>query len=155
MRITTKGRYALRAMTNLALSQNGKPKAIKVIAAEEDISPEFLEQIFFKLKKVGIIESVRGPGGGFHLHRDPETITVKAIFEAVEEGLDLTPCTSCNDDAPEPTCARVDDCLVHEVWQGATRQISSFFEGVSLKNIVERKGPHILNDLMAGKTVNL
>ena len=136
MRITTKGRYALRAMTNLALSSSGKPKAIKTIAAEEDISPEFLEQIFFKLKKAGIIDSVRGPGGGFILSQDPQTISVKAIFIAVDEGLDLTPCTSCNDEPPEVACDRIDDCLVHDIWKEASNHIGNFFEGISLQRIV-------------------
>lgn len=159
MRITTKGRYALRAMTNLALSSPGKPKAIKTIAAEEEISPEFLEQIFFKLKKASIIDSVRGPGGGFILSIDPALITVKAIFIAVEEGLDLTPCTSCTDDQPEIVCDRVDDCLVHDVWKEASNHISAFFEGITLQRIVNdnkaRPGANNnkLDALLAGKNV--
>ena len=159
MRITTKGRYALRAMTNLALSSIGKPKAIKTIAAEEDISPEFLEQIFFKLKKAGIIDSVRGPGGGFILSLDPASISVKAIFIAVDEGLDLTPCTSCNDEPPEVACDRIDDCLVHDLWKEASNHISRFFEGISLQRIVNdnRAKPSgdtkKLAEMVAGKSV--
>lgn len=137
MRITTKGRYALRAMTNLALSEKGKPKAIKTIAAEEDISAEFLEQIFFKLKKAGIIGSVRGPGGGFTLSAEPGDISVKDIFIAVEEGLDLTPCTSCSDEEPEIACPRADDCLVHGLWQEASDHVSQYFGGVTLKRLVD------------------
>jgi Rrf2 family iron-sulfur cluster assembly transcriptional regulator len=98
MRITTKGRYAIRAITNLALEESSKPKAIKFIAKEEDLSPEFLEQIFFRLKRTGMISSVRGPGGGFKLARDPKDISIKEIFDAVGEGLDLTPCTAIPDE---------------------------------------------------------
>lgn len=138
MRITTKGRYALRAMTNLAGNGTDKPKAIKNIAAEEDISPEFLEQIFFKLKKTGIISSVRGPGGGFVLSRSPDQVTVREIFEAVEEGLDLTPCTSCNDDGTPVVCSKQDTCLVHDVWQEASEHINSFFDGMTLQGIMDK-----------------
>lgn len=137
MRITTKGRYALRAMVNLAASYNGKPRPIKKIAADENISPEFLEQIFFKLKKAGVIGSVRGPGGGFILDREPATISVKDIFLAVDEGLDLTPCTACTDDPDEQPCARTDQCLVYSVWKAASDHILAYFEGITLQSIVD------------------
>lgn len=132
MRVTTKGRYALRAITNLALTGSDKPVPIKQIAAEEQISPEFLEQIFFRLKKTGIISSVRGPGGGFMLNRDPEEISVKDIFEAVGEGLQITPCTG------EGDCERSEDCSVHDVWQEASDVIVTYFADLTLKNIMDR-----------------
>ncbi|AFG38595.1 RrF2 family transcriptional regulator [Spirochaeta africana] len=125
MRITTKGRYAIRAITNLAMANSDKPKPIKAIAEEEGISPEFLEQIFFRLKKTGMISSVRGPGGGFRLARDPKDISVKEIFNAVGEGIDLTPCTTmCEEDDALPKnpnaytasgCERTAECLVHDI----------------------------------------
>lgn len=153
MRITTKGRYALRAMTNLALAPTDKPKAIKVIAAEEEISPEFLEQIFFRLKKSGILSSVRGPGGGFMLAKDPETISVKAIFEAVDEGIDLSPCTNCSDD--EIPCARVDTCLVHNVWKEASERINAYFDSITLTKIMAQEmGPEV-KPLLEGEDVLL
>ncbi len=153
MRITTKGRYALRAITNLALSETTKPKAIKVIASEEDISPEFLEQIFFRLKKAGIISSVRGPGGGFILHKDPETVTVRAIFEAVDEGLDISPCTACSDE--EVPCDRISTCLVHNVWKEASERINEYFESMTLKNVMDRAKDRNLGSLLAGEDVQV
>lgn len=135
MRITTKGRYALRAITNLALSASDRPVPIKQIAGEENISPEFLEQIFFKLKKSGIISSVRGPGGGFILERAPEDVTVKEIFDAVGEGLEITPCTAL--DEPDPTCERQEICLVHEVWKEASDHIVSYFSNLTLRRVME------------------
>lgn len=138
MRITTKGRYAIRAMTNLAVYQNGKPRPIKKIAAEESISPEFLEQIFFKLKKAGIIGSVRGPGGGFVLDKDPSKISIKDIFIAVDEGLDLTPCTTCADNKDGGPCDRVSTCLAYAVWKEASDYILDYFSSVSLQSIVEK-----------------
>lgn len=154
MRITTKGRYALRAMTNLALSDSEKPKAIKIIAGEENISPEFLEQIFFRLKKSGIINSVRGPGGGFMLNLKPDEITVRAIFEAVDEGLDLTPCATCNDDG-EYTCTQVDTCLVHNVWKEASEHINRFFEGITLARLMDKDSDSPLSLALAGEEIRL
>jgi len=93
MRITTKGRYGLRAVASLAMSTHTRPVSINTIASGENVSSEFLEQIFYKLKKAGVIRSIRGPGGGFVLARKPEEITVKDILEAVGEMGGLTPCT--------------------------------------------------------------
>lgn len=138
MRITTKGRYALRAMANLALSGTERPKPIKTIAAEEDISPEFLEQIFFKLRKSGIINSVRGPGGGFLLDRDPATVTTKEIFEAVGEGLEITPCSQPREDGTYE-CDKTDDCVVHDVWREASDFITGYFENLTLAKVLENQ----------------
>ncbi len=85
MRITTKGRYGLRAVINLARSNHSRPVSIGSIASEENVSSEFLEQIFFKLKKAGLIRSIRGPGGGFVLNRMPGEISVQDILAAVGE----------------------------------------------------------------------
>jgi Rrf2 family transcriptional regulator, iron-sulfur cluster assembly transcription factor len=133
MRITTKGRYALRAMANLALADPAKPKAIKQIAEEESISAEFLEQIFFRLRRAGAINSTRGPGGGFRLRKHPDEITLRMIFQAVDEGLDLTPCTTVDN---EPGCERSDDCIVHDVWMNASRAMYAYFESVTLASVI-------------------
>lgn len=137
MRITTKGRYALKAILYLAVNGQGVPISIKEISAVQKISPEFLEQLFFKLKKSSIISSVRGPGGGFSLNRPQEEVTVKQIFDAVGEGLDLTPCTSCNDETP--VCTEHDECLSYDVWKAAADQIQGYFGTLTLKMIVDGK----------------
>lgn len=148
MRITTKGRYALRALTNLAATSKGKPKPIKTIAGEEKISPEFLEQIFFKLKKADVIDSVRGPGGGFIFHRDPATISIKDIFSAVEEGLDLTPCTACMPpDEEESPCDNMEECIVQAVWRDISDHILSYLDGITLATVLEKNEDKI-NDLL-------
>ncbi|TVQ41010.1 MAG: Rrf2 family transcriptional regulator [Spirochaetaceae bacterium] len=153
MRVTTKGRYALRAITKLAMSNSPKPVPIKRIAAEEEISPEFLEQIFFRLKKSGIINSVRGPGGGFIMNRDPAEVTVKEIFDAVGEGIDLTPCTSYTDDGAGH-CVREDYCVVHDVWQEASRHIIDYFGSLTLGQVVERGQDRVYADApQAGQPV--
>lgn len=145
MRVTTKGRYALRAITNLAMAKSERPVPIKQIAGEEEISPEFLEQIFFKLKKAGIISSVRGPGGGFVMEKDPAEISVKDIFDAVGEGLEITPCTG------EDDCDRQDICLVHEVWKEASLHIVGYFENLKLKRIMEMADDKMVSTMMSGK----
>lgn len=146
MRITTKGRYAIRAMTNLALSDSEKPKPIKAIAEEEGISPEFLEQIFFRLKKTGMITSVRGPGGGFRLARKPEEVSVKEIFDAVGEGIDLTPCTSsvdCENEDRNPNaytaagCTRTELCQVHDIWQETSAFFRNYFTEMTLQKVID------------------
>jgi Rrf2 family iron-sulfur cluster assembly transcriptional regulator len=137
MRITTKGRYALKAMLYLASHSQGAPISVKEISLKEKISPEFLEQLFFKLKKSGIIGSVRGPGGGFTLEKSRSEISVKNVFDAVGEGLDLSPCTSCSEDSP--VCAEQDDCLSFEVWQAAAEKIQAYFSGLTLQAILDGK----------------
>ena len=145
MRVTTKGRYALRAITNLAMAGSDRPVPIKQIAGEEEISPEFLEQIFFKLKKSGIISSVRGPGGGFILEKDPAEVSVKNIFDAVGEGLEITPCTG------EDDCDRQDVCLVHDVWKEASVHIVGYFENLTLRKIMDMNKDKVLDTMLSGK----
>jgi len=137
MRITTKGRYALKAILYLAVNGTGTPISIKEISAVQKISPEFLEQLFFKLKKSAIISSVRGPGGGFTIAKPLEEVTVKHVFDAVGEGLDLTPCTSCNEDTP--VCTEIDECLSYDVWKAAADQIQGYFGTLTLKMIIDGK----------------
>jgi len=151
MRITTKGRYALKAILYLAVNSTGSPISIKEISAVQKISPEFLEQLFFKLKKSGIISSVRGPGGGFTLARTLEEVTVKHIFDAVGEGLDLTPCTSCNEDTP--VCTEVDECLSYDVWKAAADQIQGYFGTLTLRMIVDGKARSFFDPSQESLTV--
>lgn len=137
MRITTKGRYALKALANLAATSDGSPKPVHTIAEEEEISPEFLEQLFFRLKKAGILTSVRGPGGGFTIAKKYSDINLKEIFLAVDEGLDLTPCTVCTGLTDEEPCHRMDDCIVTSVWQDASDHILGYFESITLQSVLD------------------
>ena len=133
MRITTKGRYALRAITQLAKSYSGNPISIKELSNLEGISPEFLEQIFFKLRKAGIITSTRGPGGGFSLERSPKDITLNEIFNAVGEGVELTPC------ANEEPCDRSDGCLTHDIWNDATAHFQAYFSSITVDDVLHKR----------------
>ncbi|MCL1818454.1 MAG: Rrf2 family transcriptional regulator [Spirochaetaceae bacterium] len=137
MRITTKGRYALRAVVNMAKTSNGKPVSIKKISGEEEISAEFLEQICFRLKKAGVIRSVRGPGGGFLLARDPEAISMYDIFEAVGEGAQVASCApSCDTDAAKG-CHRSHKCFVHPTWQKLSQEVVRILQAYTIKTIMD------------------
>jgi Rrf2 family iron-sulfur cluster assembly transcriptional regulator len=138
MRITTKGRYALRAVLSLVNNESPNPVSIKKIAQKEDLSPEFLEQIFFRLKKTDVITSTRGPGGGFRLNKDPEDVTLLEILEGAGEGTDLTPCS--NDDLPGVPCERMEDCVAHRVWKSTARRVKDYLDKVTLQMIVENDG---------------
>ncbi len=135
MRVTTKGRYGLRALLRLAEQEDRKPISISTIAAEEDISPEFLEQLFYKMKKSGIIHSTRGPGGGFSLSKNPEEITLANILEAVGEPLNLSPCTTSG---ITEDCPRIEKCEAHEIWRDASSHLNEYFNSLTLKKIAEK-----------------
>lgn len=143
MRITTKGRYGLRAVVNLAMARHNRPVSISSIAEGEDVSSEFLEQIFFKLKKGGIIRSVRGPGGGFVLNRPASEITVKDILEAVGEMRGLTPCTLRR----QMLCDKPEPCAAHEIWTGLQKAMEDYLSAISLKDICEKNGKSFLTSL--------
>jgi len=134
MRITTRGRYALRATLALAkLGKNGAPVSISNLSEEEDISSVFLEQIFFKLRKAGIVASVRGPGGGFCFAKPLEKLTIKEILDAAGEDLDLVAC-----DKQVQNCERIGTCLAHSVWTDVTQIVNNYFNSKTLFSLLER-----------------
>ena len=133
MRITTKGRYALRASIALAkMAKENKFVSINAISKAEDISPVFLEQIFFKLKKAGIVKSVRGPAGGFAFTRPLDSLTVKEIMYASSEEMIVLPCDRNNSE-----CERENDCISHNVIVMVTELINDFLDGITLKMLLE------------------
>jgi Rrf2 family iron-sulfur cluster assembly transcriptional regulator len=135
MRMTTKGRYALRASIALAKATDGvAPVSIKTLSQAEDISAEFLEQIFFKLRKAGLIESVRGPGGGFLFAKHLSDITLKDIIEASGEGLELAACATGNPDA----CGRSCHCIAGDIWREMAEHLDSFLVGMTMQDMVDR-----------------
>jgi Rrf2 family iron-sulfur cluster assembly transcriptional regulator len=135
MRITTRGRYALRASLALARLQNhGFPVSINQLSAEEQISSVFLEQIFFKLRKAGIVSSVRGPGGGFQFAKKPEDINLLEILEAAGEELQLTECKK-----KARVCQKTGlRCASHSVWEEMTDLLRDYFRKLTLAMVIER-----------------
>ena len=136
MRITTRGRYALRASLALAkLGIDGEPVSINCLSEQEDISSVFLEQIFFRLRKAGIVSSIRGPGGGFCFTKPLDELTVYEILIAAGEELELTFCDKSSDD-----CERIGQCLSHNVLAGAHEQIKNYFSDLTIASVLEKYG---------------
>jgi len=134
MRLTTKGRYAVTAMLDLALHYEEGPITLADISQRQGISLSYLEQLFAKLRRQGLVDSTRGPGGGYRLSRAPHEIPVADVIIAVDEKVETTRCggmANCQDDQK---------CLTHELWSELSEQIYQFLCGISLGNLVERQG---------------
>lgn len=135
MKLTTKGRYAVTAMLDLALRYDKGSVTLSDIARRQGISLSYLEQLFAKLRRAGLVESVRGPGGGYNLARPPAEISVAQIILAINENIDATRCggeRNCQDDEP---------CLTHQLWEDLSTRIHEFLSGITLGDLVER--PHV------------
>jgi Rrf2 family iron-sulfur cluster assembly transcriptional regulator len=137
MKITTKGRYALRAVINLSMNKEDGPVSIKTITDKENLSPIFLEQIFTKLKKAGILKSVRGAHGGFLMARKEDEITVRDILEAVDEGLELTPCSA--EGNPED-CQMSHECICRHFWLDISAEIQNLIGKRTIDEIIKTYG---------------
>jgi Rrf2 family transcriptional regulator, iron-sulfur cluster assembly transcription factor len=136
MRLSTKAQYAVRALVSLNLCSSGAPVTIKDISEREDISLTYLEQLFAKLRRGNLVESVRGPGGGYLLARPAAEIRVDQIIDSVEET--LVP-VSCMDDAGQCLCT--DRCITQGVWQGLGERIRQFLASITLEDLtLEAKG---------------
>lgn len=132
MQLTTKGRYAVMAMVDVARHGGGRAVSLAEIAARQDISLSYLEQLFARLRRAGLVKSVRGPGGGYRLSRAAEALSVSDIMLAVEEPLKVTRCTSGG-----AGCVRGERCLTHDLWTALGRQIESFLGAVSLQDVLD------------------
>ena len=133
MKLTTKGRYAVTAMMELALHKSVDGYvALKKIAEHQEISVAYLEQIFAKLKAKGLVDSARGPSGGYRLSKSPQDISVYQIVNAVGEPVDITRCHG------RENCQDGEICLTHELWNDLSKQILSFLDALKLGDIVAR-----------------
>jgi len=138
MRLTTKGRFAVTAMIDLAMRQHSGPVTLAGISQRQEISLSYLEQLFRKLRRHEIVESVRGPGGGYNLARRPEDITVADIIIAVDEPLDATQCggkQNCHSDG-ESHGTR---CMTHDLWATLNAKMVDYLDSVSLKDLVDQQ----------------
>ena len=133
MKISTKGRYALRLMLDLALNNTGDPVRIKDIAARQEISDKYLEQIISTLNKAGYVKSVRGPQGGYRLTREPEKYTVGMILRLTEGSLAPVPCL----DDEINSCDRQDSCVTLRLWQMLNTAIADIVDKVTLADLME------------------
>jgi Rrf2 family iron-sulfur cluster assembly transcriptional regulator len=135
MKLSTKGRYAVMAMADLAICGDQDPVTLAEIAEHQQISQEYLEQLFAKLRRGGLVESARGPGGGYRLAREPDDIRIVDIVLAVDEPLQVT---RCQGDAIDG-CVNGEKCVTHELWAALGRQIVSFLSAVTLGDVVNRR----------------
>lgn len=133
MKLTTKGRYAVTAMLDLALHADSGPISLVDISERQRISLSYLEQLFSKLKKSDLVTSVRGPGGGYRLSRATNLINVVQVIDAVNENVDATKCEHKGD------CQDGDTCLTHHLWCELSDQIHNFLSGISLGDLLERQ----------------
>ena len=131
MRLTTKGRFAVMAMADLALHGGCSPVTLSSISERQKISQSYLEQLFGKLRKRNIVVAVRGPGGGYYLARPSAQISVADIVVAVDEAVDATRCggkANCHDEK---------QCITHDLWMGLNDALYGYMAGVSLQNLVD------------------
>ena len=133
MRLTTKGRYAVTAMLDIALHHEQGPVSVAEVAERQAISSAYLEQLFSKLKRAGLLRSVRGPGGGYELARRLTDVNVAHIIAAVGEGVDATRCKGTAD------CQDGATCLTHDLWTALSHRIDEFLSGVTLADLVSRR----------------
>lgn len=133
MKLTTKGRYAVTAMLDLALHAKTGPVSLADISERQGISISYLEQLFAKLRKNDLVSSVRGPGGGYRLSREGAAIFVAQIIDAVDEKVDVTRCSGNGD------CQDGETCLTHDLWQDLSKQLHDFLSSISLQNLVDRQ----------------
>ena len=133
MRLTTKGRFAVTAMVDLALRQNRGPVTLAAISERQHISLSYLEQLFGKLRRASLVSSVRGPGGGYNLAQPANQITVAGIVSAVDEPLDATQCggkENCHDDQR---------CMTHDLWANLNARMVEYLDSVNLADLVEQQ----------------
>ena len=136
MKLSTKGRYAVMALVDIGQQAGGNPVSLQDIAGRQEISQEYLEQLFMKLRKAGLVDSARGPGGGYRLARQPGEIAIAEIIEAVEEPIKMT---RCEDGDAIAGCVKGEQCCTHDLWQSISRQVTGFLSNVTLEDVVQTR----------------
>ena len=138
MRLTTKGRFAVTAMLDLALRQARGPVSLAAISDRQNISLSYLEQLFGKLRRHQLVESTRGPGGGYTLARTMDKITVADVIYAVDEPLDATNCGG-KQNCESGTNGRRGQCMTHDLWETLNHKMVDYLDSVSLQDLVDKE----------------
>lgn len=136
MKLSTKGRYAVMAMVDLARHSQGKPVALNDIAVRQEISLSYLEQLFAKLRRGGLVISARGPGGGYRLARSAEETRISDIILAVDEPIKAT---RCEVGSSKGCTGQQGRCITHDLWEELSRQIHIFLSSVSVADVVNKR----------------
>ncbi len=134
MRLTTKGRYAVTAMLDLAIHDGQGPITLADVAQRQNISLSYLEQLFARLRKRDLVSSVRGPGGGYKLGRDAAEIHIAEVILAVDENVDTTRCRGAHN------CQNNERCLTHDLWRDLSDRIYEYLGEISLRELMQRRG---------------
>ncbi len=134
MKLTTKGRYAVTAILDLALHNGSGPITLADVAQRQDISLSYLEQLFARLRRRGLVSSVRGPGGGYMLSRGADEISIAEVITAVDENVDTTRCGGAQN------CQNNGRCLTHDLWHDLSDRIHGYLSCISLHDLVMRRG---------------
>ena len=134
MKLTSKGRYAVTAMLDLAFHSQAGPVTLSHISQRQDISLSYLEQLFTRLRRQNLVSSTRGPGGGYSLSRAAERIAIAEIIAAVNESVETTRCKGAGN------CQEGHRCLTHDLWDDLSQQIYSFLNDITLANLMDEQG---------------
>tara|TARA_X000000368_G_C22764568_1_gene594349 strand:- start:58 stop:483 length:426 start_codon:yes stop_codon:yes gene_type:complete len=140
MKLTTKGRYAVMAMADLAANQNLKPVSLNDISLRQNISLSYLEQLFSKLKNRKLVKSIRGPSGGYTLEKNPKDIKISNIIFAVDEQVKTL---NCKKESKRGCHGRTVKCITHNLWDDLEQHINNFFDSVSLNDLIKQKNKDI------------
>ena len=149
MKLTTKGRYAVTAILDLALHREQGPVNLAEISNRQAISLSYLEQLFSRLRKVGLVSSARGPGGGYLLGRETSEISIADVITAVDESVDATRCRGLKN------CQGDERCLTHDLWEDLSQHISGFLSGITLADMLQRRTVRQVSQRQDAVRVNL
>ena len=137
MKLTTKSRYAVTAMLDIAYHDKGNPISLPEIADRQNISLSYLEQLFSRLKRSGLVESIKGPGGGYMLSKDADEIVISEVIQAVDEDLETTACNG------KSNCHNNHQCISHNLWQDLGIEIKNFLSDITLQQVISKNNSDI------------
>ena len=137
MKLTTKSRYAVTAMLDIAYHDKGNPISLPEIADRQNISLSYLEQLFSRLKRSGLVESIKGPGGGYMLSKDADEIVISEVIQAVDEDLETTACNG------KSNCHNNHQCISHNLWQDLGTEIKNFLSDITLQQVISKNNSDI------------
>jgi Rrf2 family iron-sulfur cluster assembly transcriptional regulator len=158
MKLTSKGRYAVTAMLDVSLHSQRGPVSLADISERQEISLSYLEQLFSRLRREKLVDSVRGPGGGYKLGRQASEISIGEVIRAVNESVDATKCQG------QGGCQGGERCLTHNLWEGLSDRISVFLDGITLgelmqqhdvKQVAERQDKHKHHNQIAANEISI
>jgi len=133
LRLSTRGQYGVRAMFEIARGYPDHPLTIREISERQDVSVPYLEQILNKLRRAGLVRSVKGPGGGYLLTRKPGEVSIASILKELEGPVAITSCLN-----PEEGCARIEGCVTHLLWKSLGANIEAFLETITLSDLLDK-----------------